>query len=123
MIKIRPKDKPWITHEVKQSIRRRNYFFCRFKKTCRPEHEATWKRVANETNFIMHQAKMAHTNKIKNQLMDLTVGEKKYWKIAKEVYGSKKIIGIPSLTVQNKSISTSIEKAKCMNEYFAEQQT
>jgi hypothetical protein len=31
--------------------------------------------------------------------MDLTVGEKKYWKIAKEVYGSKKSIGIPSLTV------------------------
>jgi hypothetical protein len=38
----------------------------------------------------MHQAKLAHTAKIKNMLMDLTVGEKKYWKIAKEVYGSKK---------------------------------
>ena len=43
--------------------------------------------------------------------------------LAKEVYGSKKTIGIPALKVGTKSISTSLEKAKCFNNFFAEQQT
>jgi hypothetical protein len=122
-IKVRPNDKPWITRDVKQSIRQRNRLFKRFKKTRLSEHEIIWRRVSKETNFLMNQAKIAHVEKIKNLLMDLTVGEKKYWKIAKEVYGSKKSIGIPSLTVGTNSINTSSEKAKCLNEYFAKQQT
>ena len=39
------------------------------------------------------------------------------------MYGSKKIIGIPALTDGNKSITTSIDKAECLNNYFAIQQT
>ena len=71
----------------------------------------------------MHQAKLVHVEKIKSLLTDLTIGEKRYWKIAKEVYGSKKIIGIPPLTDGNKSITTSIDKAESFNKYFAMQQT
>jgi hypothetical protein len=56
-------------------------------------------------------------------LCDISVGEKKYWQIAKQVYGSKKIIGIPALIDENKTITTSIEKAVCLNNYFAIQQT
>ena len=41
----------------------------------------------------------------------------------KEVYGNKKIIGIPALSDGNKSITTSSEKAECFNNYFAAQQT
>ena len=76
IIKVRPNDKPWITHEVKYSIKQRNRLFKRFKNTRLLEHEIIWKRVARETNFLMKQAKLAHTDKIKNLLMDLTVGEK-----------------------------------------------
>jgi hypothetical protein len=75
-IKVRPNDKPWITREVKQSIRQRDRLFRRFKKSKSCEHEAIWRRVAKETNFLMHQAKLAHTDKIKTLVMDLTVGEK-----------------------------------------------
>jgi hypothetical protein len=71
----------------------------------------------------MNQAKLAHTEKIKALLTDISIGEKSYWKIAKEVYGNKKIIGIPALLVNNKTITTSSEKAQCFNQYFTEQQT
>jgi hypothetical protein len=71
----------------------------------------------------MHKAKLEHIERVKRQLMDMTVGEKKYWKLAKEIYGSKKTMGIPALTVGNKVITTSIDKASCFNKYFAEQQT
>jgi hypothetical protein len=123
IIKIRPKDKPWMNREVKNLIRRRNRSYKRFKRTRQQAHYENWKANARETNYYMHQAKLAHTTKIKQQLMDLKVGEKKYWSIAKQVYGSKKTIGIPALMVRNKPITTSSSKAECFNEYFAAQQT
>ena len=122
-IKIRPRDKPWITNEVKISIRKRNRLYKRFKRTRTIEHQAIWKQAARETNFYMHQAKLAHTDKIKKLLMDTKVGEKKYWKIAKEVYGNKKSSGIPALLVDNKPVTTSSDKANSFNKYFADQQT
>ena len=122
-IKIKPKDKPWITHEVKLSIRKRNRLYKRFKRTRLPEHEALWKHEAKTTNYLMNMAKNNHKEKTKNILMDPGTGAKKYWKIAKQVYGSKKITSIPSLMVGNSLITTSIEKAKHFTTYFAEQQT
>jgi hypothetical protein len=119
IIKVRPKDKPWITNLVKMHIRKRNRLFKRFKRTKLKEHEDSWKAAGREANFHMHQAKLEHVAKIKALLSDLTVGEKQYWKIAKQVYGSKKIIGIPALTDGTKSITTSCEKAECFNTYFA----
>ena len=123
IIKVRPRDKPWMTHDVLVSIRRRNRFYTRFKRTRRQEHYDIWKQTARETNFYMHQAKLLHVDKIKKLLMDLQVGEKKYWKLAKEIYGNKKVIGIPALMHNNKPITTSSDKAQCFNQFFAEQQT
>jgi hypothetical protein len=123
IIKIRPRDKPWITHEVLLAIRKRNRLYKRFKRSRTIEHQAMWKQAARESNFYMHQAKLQHTNKIKQLLMDIKVGEKKYWKIAKEVYGNKKSIGIPALLVDNKPVTTSANKASSFVKYFADQQT
>jgi hypothetical protein len=123
LIKIRPMDKPWFNHEVKVAIRNRNRFFKRFKRTRLPMHEADWKRSVKEANFYMSKAKMDHTNKIKNLLMTTNTGEKKYWKLAKQIYGNKKILGIPSMVIANKPVSTSSEKAEAFSKFFAEQQT
>jgi hypothetical protein len=122
-IKIRPRDKPWITHEVQLSIRKRNRQYKRFKRTRLPEHESIWKHEAKTTNYLMNMAKKNHNEKTRKLLMDPATGVKKYWKIAKQVYGSKKITSIPSLMVGNSIITTSIEKAKHFTSYFAEQQT
>jgi hypothetical protein len=122
-IKIRPKDKPWMTRAVKICIRKRNRAYKRFKRTGQPNHHVIWKTIAREANYQMHLAKLEHIEKVKRQLMDMTVGEKKYWKLAKEIYGSKKTMSIPALNVENKSITTSSDKATCFNKYFGEQQT
>ena len=55
--------------------------------------------------------------------MDTSPGAKKYWKIAKQVYGNKKVMGIPSLVANNLPITTSIGKAELFNDYFAKQQS
>jgi hypothetical protein len=55
--------------------------------------------------------------------MNTNCGEKTYWKIAKQVYGNKKTMGIPLLMVNNTPVTTSSEKAKHFTKYFAEQQT
>jgi hypothetical protein len=71
----------------------------------------------------MNKAKKAHSDKIKNLLMTTNTGEKKYWKLAKQIYGNKKVLGIPSMKIGNKQISTSIEKANEFTKFFTEQQT
>jgi hypothetical protein len=123
VIRIRPMDKPWMTGEVKTHIRHRNRLYKRFKRSKLQEHEEAWKIAARQTNFYIHQAKLAHVAKIKALLTDLRVGEKQYWKIAKEVYGNKKIIGIPAIKDGDKSLTTSIDKAECFTNYFVLQQT
>jgi hypothetical protein len=122
MVKIKPTDKPWFNHDVKLAIRNRNRCFKRHKRTKLLTHYEDWKRSAREANFQMNLARATHKNKIKSLLMETSTGEKKYWKIAKQVYGNKKILGIPSLMVADKPITTSGEKAEHFNAYFALQQ-
>jgi hypothetical protein len=122
-IRVKPMDKPWFNHEVKIAIRRRNRLYKRFKRSRLPAHENAWKISAIEANFFMNKAKNEHKEKIKNILMTTKIGEKKYWQIAKQVYGTKKIIGIPSLKINDETITTSKEKADHFTEYFAAQQT
>jgi exonuclease III len=122
-IKIRPMDKPWINNNVKKQIRHRNRLYKRFKRTKLPIHQEIWKHAAKETNYIMSVAKKEHIEKIRSRLMNISIGEKNYWKLAKEVYGNKKTLGIPSLIINDKTVNTSSEKAACFNEYFTDQQT
>ena len=122
-IKIRPTDKPWFTHDVKIAIRHRNRCYKRFKRTRRADHHADWKRSAMATNFIINLAKKNHQEKIKSLLLTTNPNEKTYWKLAKQIYGSKKILGIPSLMVENVPVTTSADKATNFNKYFAEQQS
>jgi hypothetical protein len=123
IIKIRPKDKPWMTKQVKKALTFRNRLYKRFKRTRQQRHYDDWKRSAKEANYQMSQAKLAHKEKLRKTLMNTSCGEKHYWKIAKQVYGNKKVMGVPSLMVGNEMVSTSSEKAKQFSKYFAEQQT
>ena len=123
IVKIRPLDKPWITTQVKKALTVRNRLYKRFKRTRFPRHYEDWKRSAKDANFQMSQAKAAHKEKIRSLLMNTNCGEKNYWKIAKQVYGNKKIMGIPALVVGDTMVSTSTEKAKHFTKYFASQQT
>jgi hypothetical protein len=116
-------DKPWFTHQVKIAIRRRNRLYKRFQRSRLAAHEQSWKLKAIEANFIIKQAKSAHKEKIKNLLMTTSMGEKKYWQIAKQVYGSKKVMGIPTLLVNDQPITTSFDKASHFTDYFVSQQT
>jgi hypothetical protein len=122
-IKIRPMDKPWFTHTVKIAIRNRNRFYKRFGRTKRADHYADWKRSAMEANFAINLAKKNHQEKIKSLLLNTNPNEKTYWKLAKQIYGSKKILGIPSLLVNDLPVTTSSAKASHFNKYFADQQT
>jgi hypothetical protein len=122
-IKIRPMNKPWFNHDVKIAIRFRNRNYKRFQRTKRDDHYADWKRSAREANFTINVAKKRHQDKIKSLLLNTSPNDKTYWKIAKQIYGSKKILGIPSLLVDNLPVTTSTSKATHFNNYFAEQQS
>jgi hypothetical protein len=122
IMKIRPSDKPWFNREVKLAIRSRNRLFNRYKRTKNPIHAAVWKTSAKHTNYLISKAKKDHTEKIRHLLMTTETGAKKYWKLAKQVYGNKKSMSIPSMVVDNKIVSTSQDKANEFSKFFAGQQ-
>ena len=57
-------DKPWINHEVKKQIRKRNRLYKRFKHSRTHVHQNEWKHAARETNYLMAKAKSEHTEQI-----------------------------------------------------------
>jgi hypothetical protein len=116
-------NKPWFNHDVKIAIRFRNRNYKRFQRTKRADHYADWKRSAMEANFTINVAKKRHQEKIKSLLLNTSPNDKTYWKIAKQIYGSKKILGIPSILVDNLPVTTSSAKATHFNKYFSEQQS
>ena len=121
-IMVRPRDKPWMTGEAKHSIRCCNRLFRRFKRSRRPEHELAWKASRRLRNYSINKAKLNYFVKLRQMLADPQIDAKKYWRLVKLVYGSKKQNVIPSLSHNNMSFTTSIEKAELFNDYFASQQ-
>jgi hypothetical protein len=52
---VRPRDKPWITSDIKQSLRKRNRLFKRFKRTQEPIHFFIYKAAQQEARTIKGQ--------------------------------------------------------------------
>jgi hypothetical protein len=68
IIQVRPKDKPWMTNEVKMYIRRRNRMFKRFKRTKVLVHEEAWKMQQGSQIIICTKQKLRMLKKLKVSL-------------------------------------------------------
>ena len=120
-VKIRPRDKPWMTSEIRRLLRIRDRQFKRFKRTRRPEHEEVFKRARSDARKAMDQAKVAYREKLVEKLTDPTCSVKTFWKVSKELYGVKVKSGIPPILENGNVYSNTFEKAELFNEYFTRQ--
>jgi hypothetical protein len=123
VIKVKPRDLPWITHDCKCLIRSRNRLYNRFKRTRKIEHETIWKNKAREVRASLNLARLQYRQKMMAALSDPNLAAKKYWSLVKRIYGSKKGMGIPVLEVGSKNLSTSTDKANAFTDFFKTQQT
>jgi hypothetical protein len=119
---VRPRDKPWMNGHIRHLLRCRNRLFRRFRRTQLLIHEEAWKVARRSCNYHINKSKLDYAEKLRKMLSDPNIDAKKYWKLAKLVYGSKKHFGIPALVKNGHNITSSVGKAEALNEYFAYQQ-
>jgi exonuclease III len=122
VIKVKPRDLPWFTHECKCLIRTRNRLYNKFKRTRRIEDETVWKNKAREVRVSLNLARLKYRHDMMDSLSDPNLAPKKYWSLVKRIYGSKKGMGIPVLEVGSKNLSTSTDKANAFTYFFKAQQ-
>ena len=81
-IKIQLKDPPWITPEIKRSIKKQNRFYKNYKRNgCKPEDQVAVDNFRVECFNIINIAKQNYLSNLGNQLNDPAAGPKAYWKV------------------------------------------
>ena len=125
-ITIRPRDKPWITSQIKKHIRQRNRAWKRFKRaSCSPRPHTCdtstkidrfyqlFKRCRNRVVNLIKQSTRSYFRKLCSQLDDKYINPKQWWSFSKSVLGCKVHEDIPPLVEDDKIISCRISKYSC----------
>lgn len=120
-IKIRPHDKPYITHACRKADKIRDRWHKKFQKTRNINDYEAFKEKRRIAKITRHSAKQDYDLRMYKKLSDPNVSSKDYWKTAKSIMGVKVKPGIPPLINDNIIYSTNLEKANILNQYFANQ--
>ncbi len=121
IVRHRPRDKPWMTTEIRKLLRLRDRAWKRFKRTKTDHHETIFKQIRRSAKALISHIKVQYFDKLNNRLSDPDCTSKEYWKTLKIFLGSKLQRGIPPIIHENRVLSDTIDKAECFNSYFAEQ--
>ena len=119
MIRITPRDPPWINCHLKTMLNRKNRFFKNFKRN---GYQAADKiRLGNfrqDYQDAVEQAKFNYIKNSGNKLADRNTSQRSYWKIYNRVTDKCKTPKIPPLLVNNTFIIDFKEKAKLFTPFF-----
>lgn len=116
------KDPPWITPELKKSIKRKQRTYRNFVQRGRREED--WERVKNvrnATSKLIVKAKESYFLKLGRKLSDPKQGLKEYWSTLNRLINNKKTFNIPPLLENGLFLTNVQEKANVLNDYFVEQ--
>jgi chemotaxis response regulator CheB len=80
---IRPDDKPFMNSSIRKAIRKRNRIHYRTKSTNNPDHWSQYRHLRNDVIRLVREAKTEYRNKLTSQLMDKSIPQEKWWRIAK----------------------------------------
>jgi hypothetical protein len=123
IIKIRPRDKPYITQACRKADRERDQAHRKYQRTRNPLHYDQFREKRRESKLVRQNAKITHHNWLMTKLSTHSVSSKDYWKTMKIVMGAKAKPGIGTLNVNGDQLVDSVEKATAFNRYFASQCT
>ena len=84
IIRVRPRDKPWINSEIKCKIRKRNRVHKKAKFRNLASDWEIFRRIRNEIIDMIREAKKQYIIKLQNSLIDKSIPPGKWWRIFKE---------------------------------------
>ena len=119
-ITVRPKDKPWITNNLKRLFRKRGRAYNFFKKHQSDESLQNYRTIKQQVIQAKNEAKHSYYLKLSNKLTNPATGPKEYWHLTKELCGTKVKTGIPPLIKDDVVYPSPESKCKLFNEHFSE---
>ena len=124
IITCNEKDAPWITPQVKTAIKRNSRVYRKWVKRWRSLHDKdNVRKVQNDTNKLINQAKSSYYANLGSKLSDSNVGQKEFWTAYKKVVNKKQNTNIPPISNNGVYVTNFKEKAKLFNDFFANQCT
>ena len=117
--KIRHKKPCWLTNEILEIMKDRDYFYQKAKRTNSEDDWNIAKFHRNQTNFNVRKAKADY---IKDQLRNSEGNSSKFWRTIKQIMPSKKGQNSePQISIMddNNEAIKDYATADFMNEYFA----
>ena len=123
MIKIRSRDKEWMTSQIRFIINKRDRLYRRYVKSKSANHFNMYKECTSRARDAINAAKIKYFERQIKRLQNPETVGKEYHKLCKLFYQGKLTTGIPAL-IDNKGIhATSKEKASVLNNFFVENST
>jgi hypothetical protein len=121
-ITIRTKDCPWITNDIKRTIRKKNRHHTRAKRSKSVLDWGRFRHIRNECTSKVRNAKFTYFDKLSEKLHDDSTSTKNWWKIAKQISNlkNKKEI-IPPIKVNDELIYDNKIKCVLFNNFFVAQ--
>jgi hypothetical protein len=120
-ITVRPRDKPWMTSDIRKLLRDTHRLHKKHQRTKNPTHKEHFLDKRRETNLAIKTAKKSYYKDISSKLNNKNTTTKTYWKLVKQVYGNKQSSSISTLLENNITITDDTHKANILNEYFSAQ--
>jgi hypothetical protein len=120
-VTIRPRDKPWMSGEIRLLIRKRDRAFKKYKNCKTEYHRAKWHFERKNVNHAIQMAKRIYMTKMTSILSNPSCKSKDFWRYTKAFMGVKTDSNIPTIIDQGVSYVTSLSKAELFADYFASQ--
>ena len=114
----RDRNKPWFTREVRFCVRQKIRLFHKYRKNPTDHNWQLYKRARNHSVAVNRKAKKDYEADLHTKLLNPSLSPKKYWSLAKSIYGEKRIMSIPSIITNGVPVSDNLRKAELFNQYF-----
>ena len=118
---VNSKDCPWVTPEVKATLRRNHRAYKTWiKNGMNPSSRPIVNRIQTETNHLIDMAKRNNINELGRKVSDPNSGHI-FWSAYNRLVNKKKITNIPPLFENGSYVSEFGAKAEIFNNYFSKQ--
>ena len=125
-ITVRPADPAWFTPELRKLIRKKNRAH-KLAKRHNTEHKwQKFRKLRADVVDLTRKAKQDHMDKLSKKIHNQKeTSPKVWWKLVKDFYGatSAKKQLLKPLIVDNKILTSDLDKANALNNFFSQQCT
>ena len=116
---IKPREAPWITHNVKKFLRKKNHAYKTIVRNGQPDDKLEGiQNMISEGAKMIEDAKQNYLRRTGQTLANPGTSSKTYWTLINTVLNKAKIPIIPPLLENGFFITDFTEKAQLFNDYF-----